>query len=241
MKKFLQQLYKLFFHRDKNKNKKAPLTIFLFFIAALVLRFAAPSIGAAIGTSTGTIVGKAIGSFRVGEAIKAGIKGGKDAGLSAEDTMADVKTNLVEMRQLQVLTAGVKITDFHTLGEDYAALYVLKGSAIFTIDLKPVTVDYDDVNSSMVINIPKPQMEVYIDVSETEKLAEYQKHKFTGSAEDGAKAYLNTIEQSEEKIRESISNYDSLMEQAETAAQKQIEAFVHAVRGSALSVTVSFM
>ena len=93
----------------------------------------------------------------------------------------------------------------------------------------------------MVINIPKPQMEVYIDVSETEKLAEYQKHKFTGSAEDGAKAYLNTIEQSEEKIRESISNYDSLMEQAETAAQKQIEAFVHAVRGSALSVTVSFM
>lgn len=237
MKKDWNRLYKSFFHNKQN----ASLIIILFFIIALFLRIAAPHIGAAIGNSTGTMVGKAIGSFRAGEAMKAGIKDGKDVGLSAEDTIANVKTNLVETGQLQVLTAGVKITDFHTLGKDYAALYVLKGSAIFTVDLTTVTVDYDGVNSSMVIDIPKPQMEVYIDVNETEKLAEYQKHKFAGSAEDGAKAYLNTIEQSEEKIRESISNYDSLIEQAETAAQKQIEAFVHAVRGNILSVTVSFI
>ncbi len=232
MKKWIKKLYKF--------GRKAKLSIImgLILLIAFLFRISAPTI---IGRSSGSLVGTAIGSFRgVTEGISAGTAAGKAAGLSAEDTVAKVKTDLIRTGRLQVLTAGVKIANCHKVGEDYAALYIVKGSAVYTVDLEKAKVDYNSADSSMRIDIPKPQMEVYIDQNETEKLAEYQKHKFVGDAEDGAKAYLNSMKHSEEEIKESMDNYDSLMEQAKTVARNQIEALVDTVRGDHLSVTVHF-
>lgn len=236
MMKFLKSLRKLFLFCKNNVSRK------VLFVGALCIWIIVGCIGVAIGSASGSAVGIAVGSFRgITEGVAAGVAAGKEAGLSAKDTVASVKETMLATEQLQVLAAGVKITNFHTLGKDYVALYVLKGSAVFTVDMKLSTVTYDAAASSMIVDIPKPQMEVYIDVHETEKLAEYQRHKFAGSAKDGAKAYLNTMTQSEERIREAINNYDDLMEQAMAAAKSQIEALVYAVRGNVSSVVINFV
>ncbi len=190
----------------------------------------------ALGKSIGGSVGRFVGSYR---GTNDGKEDGRKKGLSAEDTAAVVKTDLVDVGRLQVLTAGIKAKNMHKAGEDYAALYVSEGSAVFTVELDKLNVSYNSSDSSIMVKVPEPQVEFFLD--QPKKLAEYQKHKFAGSAEDGVEEYLNTMARSEEEIEESISNYDSLEKQARSAAQKQIEMLVKSIRGDILTVSVSFI
>ena len=43
-----------------------------------------------------------------------------------------------------------------------------------------------------------------------------------------------------EEVRQSVENYDALMEQAKAAAKTQIEALARSVRGGAAAVNVKF-
>lgn len=222
--------------------KGLPLNVLLLLIlaAAAIFCFSASGLGASVGSASGSAVGLAVGSYRgVTEGIAAGAEAGTEAGLSAEDTNAEVKTSLEQAGRLQVLVAGVKLANHHSVGTDYSALYILKGSAVFTVDLKLAAVT-ESGNSGIDVLCPEPEAAVFIDEDETEKLAEYQRHRFAGSAEDGYQAYLNTMSASVEEVRESVENYDVLVEQAKAAAQTQVEALVRSVRGSSAAVTVRF-
>ena len=46
--------------------------------------------------------------------------------------------------------------------------------------------------------------------------------------------------QSVKEVRESVSNYDILMEQAKESAVRQVSALVHSARGTSAAVSINF-
>ena len=92
----------------------------------------------------------------------------------------------------------------------------------------------------MSITIPKPVLDLYPDMENTKKLAEYQKVSFTVSAEDGLIAYLNSLTQTVEKVRETMSNYDTLYSEATEAAETQVQQVVKRICGNDTVVQVQF-
>lgn len=208
-------------------------------LAALILIFAiyynvnAASFGNSLGQGTGALVGKALGSLEgMTKGREEGTVAGKAAGLSAQDTKADIADEIRKVSNLEVLVASVKINDFHSIGDnvEYAALYLLKGDVVFSVDLSQAEIEIQ--NNDIQITLPRPHGELYIDQSQVEKVAEYQKHFFSGSAEDGFDAYLNSMEKVYEASAETLDNYDVLIQTAKASTEKQ-------VRQLALSVTVN--
>ena len=208
-------------------------------IAVCILAFAiyyhagAASLGNSIGQHTGSLVGKAIGSLEgITTGRSEGNAAGKAAGLSAQDTEADIGNEIRKMENLEVLVASVKINDYHSIGEsiDYAALYLLKGDVVFSVDLSQAEVEVRE--NGLFITLPMPKGELYIDQSQVEKVAEYQKYFFSGSAEDGFDAYLNSMQKVYEASAETLDNYDMLIAAAKDSAEKQ-------VRQLALSVALN--
>ena len=104
-------------------------------IYVIILRVNAESMGTTFGQSTGSQVGKFVGSFEALTDYREAYAEGKEQGLSAEDTTAEVANKINEVERLEVLVASVKLNDIHTVGDDYAALYLLKGDAVFAVDL----------------------------------------------------------------------------------------------------------
>lgn len=222
-----------------------PGILLLVSLIALVfsmgLRINASSMGSSFGDGLGKAVGKAAGSLEgVTEGREAGIEAGQDAGLSAEDTEADIATRLKEVANLEVLVASVKLNDFHSIGKDkdYAALYLLKGDAIFSVDLSDMDVSLK--GNELKIVLPQPKVNLIIDESQTEKVAEYQKHFFSGSAAAGMEAYLNTMKKLTEEPEKAIANYDFLMESARESAEKQVRQLASSVSIQKRNVSISF-
>lgn len=215
-------------------------------LAACFLAFAiyynatAETRGTRIGQGTGALVGRAIGSLDgITEGRKAGIEAGKTAGLSAIDTETDIANEIRKVENLEVLVASVKINDFHSIGEntDYAALYLLKGEVVFSVDLSQAKVE--EQGEKIQITLPKPQATLYIDQSQTDKVAEYQKRFFSGSAEDGFDAYLNSMVKVSEASAENLDNYDALIEVAKESAISQVEQLVSSVAVNSHKVNVT--
>lgn len=201
----------------------------------------ADTIGAQIGQAKGEVVGLAVGSYKgVTEGIAAGDAAGTQEGLSARDTAAAVGNTLLETAKLEVLVAGVKLTNMHSLGKDYQALYVVKGDAVFSVDLKKAKVSQSD-DGTLNVLIPEPEVELFVDESGTEKLAEYQKYPFSGDAGSGYTAYLNTLKNTTSEVRRSLENYDALMEQAKESAVTQISYISESACGNGKSVKVDFL
>lgn len=201
----------------------------------------ATSMGGEIGKGTGELVGKAIGSFYgLTKGREEGSAAGKAAGLSAQDTEADIANEIHKINNLEVLVASVKINDFHSIGEnvEYAALYLLKGDVVFSVDLSRADIVVQNGNIQVIL--PLPQGELYIDQSQVEKVAEYQKHFFSGSAEDGFDAYLNSMVKVYEASAETLDNYPVLIEAAKESAEKQVRQLVMSVAISNNSVNVVF-
>lgn len=228
-----------------NPSKKSPLFILLvIFLILIIPAFAntlylylnAVSIGNGLGSNTGSSVGKAVGSY---DGLTDGSEDGKKSGLSAEDTKADIATQLQQVQKLEVLVASVKLKDVHTVGkEDYAALYLANGNVVFTVDMDKA--DITSNSGKLRILLPSPVGELYIDDSSIKKAAENQKHIFSGSAEDGFDAYLNTMKKVQEASDDTLSNYDVLLDSAKQAAKRQITLLAQAASSSYETITVEF-
>lgn len=234
----------------KRKNKKMTKNILsiVFFIIALVGLFGyviplyrtAENVGTNVGDKTGKLVGNVVGSYDgITSGWAKGSSDGKEEGLSAKDTKVQIKNNFSEVGNLEVLEAGVKLKDVNTLGDDYAALFLLKGVAVCSVNLKEVEINDIDSESVQIL-LPDIDVEIYIDETATEKLAEYQKHSWTGRAEDGFIEYMNTREQTDKTVKDSMENYDALIQVAEESAKKQVEIIAKSSTGNKKNVDVAF-
>lgn len=231
-----------------NKISSLSILIILCVIAAVLLIFSifysvrAESFGNSVGQATGKVVGKAIGSLEgLTKGRKEGSEAGHEAGLSAEDTEAEVVEQIHQINNLEVLVASVKINDFHSIGEnvEYAALYLLKGDVVFSVDLSVADIILSE--NSIEITLPKPKGELTIDQSQVEKVAEYQKHFFSGSAEDGFDAHLNSMVKVYEASAETLDNYDILIEAAKQAAERQVRQLAMNVAVNTHQINIDFV
>ena len=193
----------------------------------------------AMGTNVGSVEGKAVG-FVTGsyKGFTEGDAKGKEDALSAEDTTAVVSNRMIEVGNLEVLVAGVRLKNMHSVGDKYKALYVVAGDAVFTVDMTKVKVSITS-NGDLLVIIPKPEMHLYIDERKTEKLAEYQKAVFDGDAKDGFTAYMNSMTATVEEVQKTLSNYDALMKAAQESAVKQVTMLVKSVCGNDRAVHIS--
>lgn len=207
-------------------------------IYVIILRVNAESMGTTFGQSTGSQVGKFVGSFEALTDYREAYAEGKEQGLSAEDTTAEVANKIKEVERLEVLVASVKLNDIHTVGDDYAALYLLKGDAVFAVDLSKSEITEE--SDGLHIILPPLEMDLIVDQSKIEKVAEYQKLLFNGSSEDGFDAYLNSMAKIVEESKETLVNYDSLKRTAEETAIKQVEQLANSVAVEKRDVIVTF-
>lgn len=208
-------------------------------ILALILFFKplhddAQATGNAVGTSVGKFVGTAVGSYQgYTQDYGEGIKEGKKQGLSAEDTeITDISRIIRGTGDLQVLVAGVALDNFHEVGKKYAALYSLRGQAIFTVDLEQATIDEEQTT----VMIPFPKVQFIIDETSVEKIAELKTTLFNGSTEDGYTEYMNSVNKIKEKTEEYIANYDELQIQAQEAAIEQVGMLVKNMTGKNVNI-----
>lgn len=212
----------------KNKNliisigiAVAILLVFIF--VALPIYRNAEQIGEEAGKLSGQAVGTAVGSFKgVTEKYPKGLEDGKAEGLSAKDTKVELKNSLAEMSNLEVMVASVKLDNYHEVGDKYAALYLMKADAVFTVDFANAKVDMGSDNQTLYITLKEPEVTVYIDEEATEKALSWQKHFFSGNAEDGFDAYINSMANVETKAKSSILSDESLMQSARNSAETQI-------------------
>lgn len=223
-------------------SKPAVLLIIALVLAAgtVFFWFHADNIGNGIGSGAGKMTGLAAGSFRgVTEGLESGAKAGKDAGLNSDDMTVEISRTVKEVGNLEVLVANVEIPDYHEVGKKYAALYLFRGSAVFSVDLMEASVS-KTADGEVIILLPEPKAVVNINDSETELLAEYQRKFFNGSADDGFQAYLNSLRLIDQIALEKVSNYQMLMDMAKSSARKQVEMLSKNVCINCSRITVLF-
>lgn len=197
-------------------------------------------LGTGVGEKSGTIVGNCIGSYEgITTGLANGANDGKEEGLSAKDTKSAIKKNFSEIGNLEVLEAGVTLNNFNKVGKDYAALFLKKGVVVFSVNLKDVEINDIDEDTVEVL-LPKVGEKLYIDEASTEKLAEYQKHIWSGSAENGLTEYMNSSDAMNQSVENTIDNYSALSETAQSAAIKRIEMIARSATGNQKEVVVRF-
>lgn len=217
----------------------------LYFAAGLLLAAAllgaiyAPSYGDRLGNSIGTLVGLAKGTYAgVTEGIAKGAEAGKEEGLSAKDTEVRIGTLLKETQNLQVLQVKFNLSDIYQQGEDYAALFVLPCTGVFTVDLEQSDATYQE-DGSMLISIPAPEFKLYYDPNEIEISAEYPSGKtYRGDAKDGSDGIINSLAQLKKKAETEI--IETLSEQATAVAEEQVKNLAKSICGQNCSVAVQF-
>lgn len=224
---------------------KGRLIITITLAAAIIAlgwtRFNAVNIGTSVGSTTGRIVGKAVGSAKgITEGRKNGEEDGRDVGLSAESTTVQIKKLMTSVGNLQVLSAGVTVTNFHELGEAYKELSLVKGDVTFSVDLTDIVVSFNEDKTKAYIYVNEPTSEVHLDWGGTEILAKVQNVSLGVTAKDGMEACLNSMSQVSEKTEDQIENYTELKEAAERSAEKQIETLVKSINQECEEVVVAF-
>ena len=236
LKDDVQDLAKTYTHEIIKDAKKADkhteniiivvilLVLHITLIAILITSISAyKSVTSTASDIAGTVVGTLSGISDIPETYN----NGKYDGLSAEDTTASISNEISNIGKLEVLEAGVTIENFHKYSDKYASLSIGKGKAIFTIDLANAKISCNDKVIS--IHLLEPDVSLYINETETKKLAEWQEHSWTGTTTDGYTAYLNSWNNSKKEIKDSIADYESLMdeakEQAETTVTNLLKGF----------------
>ncbi|MBQ0041873.1 MAG: DUF4230 domain-containing protein [Lachnospiraceae bacterium] len=216
--------------------------VVIVFAIVLFLRNSAISAGADIGKGLGTTVATAVGSFEGMLEIPQAVLDGKKEGLSAKDTSIELANNIKSVGNLIVLNANVKIKDLERIGDQYAALYLLKGNVVFSVNLSKVEVTYSDDGIEVILPPfnPKEDVRLYVDATETEKIAEYQKYFFSGSTEDGFDAFINSFANVIDEAEKRIENYDSLVQIAREEAVKQVTALVDAMHVETMDTRIVF-
>ena len=213
--------------RGIGKNRNLNLVLAgMFLVVAIIFVIESSHMGKNLGMATGSAAGKAVGSLRgMTQGQIEGSAAGKAEGLSAKDTEAEVLEDLQQVENLEVLVASVKLSDFHTIGDEdspsYAALYLVNGNVVFTVDMSQAGISVQ--SDGLHIRLPEPIGSLYVDDSTIEKLTEYQRKLFNGSAEDGFDAYLNTMARVQTATAEVLNNYDMLIRSAKSAAENQVK------------------
>lgn len=236
---------------NKYKNKKSIFTllsiIMLLGATIVLLGYVIPSydnakkLGASVGSASGQVVGKAIGSYKgITDGISKGKESGKADALDPDDTTESKMGNeFKKVGNLEVLEAGIKLKNMNKLGEDYAALYLMKGVAVFSVNLKNAQINSSDSDIIEIV-LPPVDCEIYIDENATEKLAEYQKTKWTGSSHDGTTAFNNSATHIVDSAKNNLENYNQLIESAKQSAIRAVEIIARAAVGNKKNVTVLF-
>ena len=222
---------------------RPPVLLLLAIIAAAgagLFYYNSEKIGTEIGSGAGKVTGMAVGSFKgITEGTESGLADGKTAGLSAEDITMEISDTVREVGNLEVLVANVEIPDYHEVGKKYAALYLFRGSAVFSVDLSKASVSRT-ADGEVIILLPEPNAVVNINDSETELLAEYQRKFFNGNADDGFQAFLNSLRMIDTIALDKVSNYEVLMDMAKASARKQAEMLASVVCIDCRQITVLF-
>lgn len=221
--------------KSLKKNSKILYRLFVFLsIVFIICPFLftnrihayASEIGEKLGNDVGTVVGWATGSFKgITEGNAAGFQAGREEALSAKDTLVEIE-KINEIGKLEVLVVTYSSKDVNKVGNDYAALYLLRGEAVFTVDLEQAFFE----SETHSLYIPKPQLNCYIDPGEIQKAAEYQKTFFSGATEDGFIEYINSLSELTNTYEESVRNDEYLQSLAQTAAITQVELLVKNIR-----------
>ncbi len=223
-----------------------PSILFLgMFIYSLNFWMNAQSTGGALGETSGKLAGRAVGSLEgLTKGQLEGYAAGKEEGLSAKDTTAELAVKIQEVEKLEVLVASGIYSDVLSIGKedspDYAALLSQKYNAVYTVDLSTAVINLEDDGLHILLDQPKVE---FIPIGEIEKVNEFQKKGFvfeTGSAEDGWKAALNSMDQITVRAQEQLQNNDSLMQAARATAKTQLIQLVNAVSLSKPDVFVDF-
>ena len=168
-----------------------------------------------------------------------GAEDGKNAGLSAEDTEADIYSSIREVGKLEVLKASACKSNFQEIGTDYAKLQMYSADVVFTVDLNKAEI-YDNSEETIRIVLPTPECSIAVDEEKTEKAAEYQQYFFSGSAKDGYYAEHNVRRELDEKGAEALENYSVLRDAAENSAVKNITLLVGSVNVDDKEIEVIF-
>ena len=237
------------------RSKKFLIPVFLAAICLVVLIFyltsvfpiikSAESAGRIAGETGGRTVGMAVGSVEgATQGLQVGYSDGKEDALSAEDTVVTIasslESNVRSLGFFEVLAANVDLTIHHEVGNKYAALYLLRGQAVFTIDMSKVSVTYNKDLISIVI--PRPEATITIDPSETSLIKDRQSVFSNGSDSEGFTAYLNTLTETKSYSEKQVVNYSALMELASESAIRQIEELANVARANKeIAVTVSIL
>lgn len=204
-------------------------------------RIRAKSTGGTLGQKAGTVVGKAIGSLEgltIGQ--KEGYEKGKKDALSKVDTTIELSTKIKEVERLEVLVASGKFSEILKIGEDspsYAAILSMEYNAIFAIDLSNADIQLKD--NKLYIDVDAPEVSFY-PVGEPTKENEYQKHGWTGSAEEGHNALNKLADQMPALAEEKFEADESLIKASKTAAENQLIQLANAVSLTEHEIYVSF-
>ena len=163
--------------KEKGAKKKAfpkwiiPIIVFALIVSAIIFMVSQIVQFTYAGTHS---------EETVFDAIVKGYNAGKKEGLSAKDTELQMKNTVDEIGKLEVLVANVKIPEYHSVGQKYAAMYLFRGSAVFTVDLTKANINVNDNNTDIQVLIPKPVAEVRIDNKETERIIHRAAKIFNG-------------------------------------------------------------
>lgn len=223
--------------KEKGAKKKAfpkwiiPIIVFALIVSAIIFMVSQIVQFTYVGDHNGD-------SFF--SAMIQGYDAGKKEGLSAKDTEQKMKNTIKEMKKLEVLAANVKIPEYHSVGQKYAAMYLFRGSAVFTVDLTKANII---VNSADIqVLLPKPECELRIDHKETERIKSTSALFFNGSAEDGLETYLHKIlNEVKQNSTKTISNYLELSEMAKQNAKLQLEEIIENICGDGIEITFRFI
>ena len=226
--------------KEKNRGPGFVLVIaillFLVAIGVSIPYFTNRNDGMEIGSTLGSLVGKAVGAF---EGIKKGIEDGRETGLSAEDTEGYLDA-MQQVGNLVVLDSDLKIENVNSIGNSTTALYVFDANAQYSVDLTRAEVKFKNGGDEVVITVPQPQVELYIDETSRATLAEISHFSLTNSAKDGIEAYANSMDELKEKAYEKVSENEALKQIAMEYAVEQIKELASAVSESYRIITVEF-
>ena len=106
---------------------------------------------------------------------------------------------------------------------------------VFSVDFSKA-----EINGKKIL-LPLPEGELFIDQSTIEKVSEYQKKIFNGSAEDGFDAYINSMKKIQTTTTETLNNYDTLMESAKESAVKQVESIANSLSTDGVTYSIEFI
>ena len=207
-------------------------------VIAVLFSFSFPIISNIVGRSFGSTVGIAVGSFQaVTEDMPAAYHQGREDGLSAEDTRAELQDRLTEVGRLDVLVATAKITDPHLVGNNYAALWEFGADVIFSVDISKAQVRTGE--GTIEVILPEPVAEINIDSTKTRLLDVWQRGR-TGDAKKGMDAFFNSLEKIELKGNEAIDNYEGLKNRARQSAEDEVMMLVRLSADEGTQIEIRF-